>query len=64
LPALLDTIKADAAVWLLEEQCTSLRRVLMEQRPPLPLPLARVSRREPEPRHDDGVVASTAGRAS
>jgi hypothetical protein len=65
LPAILDTIKADAAVWLREEQCASLRRLLLQPRPPLTLPLARTSRREADThQHDDAVVASAAERAS
>ncbi len=63
LPAIYDTIKADAAVWLLEEQCAGLRRVLLAPRPPLTLPLARVPRREVDHALDDtDVVAGSAER--
>lgn len=65
LPAILDTIKADAGVWLLEEQCVALRRLLLQPRPPLTLPLARTPRRDIEPSHDDVIdVVVTAERAS
>lgn len=65
LPGILDTIKADAAVWLLEEQCVDLRKLLMQTRPPLTLPLARTPRREADTHQGDGkVVAATAERAS
>lgn len=54
LPAILDTIKADAGEWLLEDECKGLRRLLMQPRPPLTLPVARTSSR-------DGEVTAEAG---
>jgi hypothetical protein len=64
LPAILDTIKADAAVWLLEEQCAGLRYLLMQPRPPATLPLARAPRREAKTHHDDEVITGSVERAS
>lgn len=58
LPAILDSIKADAADWLLEEQCAGLRRLLLEPRPPLPLPVARAARREPAPPQGEGELSA------
>jgi hypothetical protein len=63
LPAILDTIKADASAWLADDQCTNLRQILQQPRPPLQMPLARAPRREA----DNGSAASlvnTAERAS
>lgn len=42
LPAILDTIREDAASWLERDECGDLLRLLMQVRPPLviPLPLA------------------------
>lgn len=56
LPDILDTIKADAADWLLEEQCKDLRRLLMQPRPPLTIPAPRPSNR-------DGSAAQRSGTA-
>lgn len=65
LPAIFDTIKADAAVWLLEEQCAGLRQLLFQPRPPLTLPVARGARRESDHRRDDrDVMAGATERAS
>jgi hypothetical protein len=64
LPALLDTIKADAAVWLLEEQCANLRALLLQPRPPLNLPLARTARRDPDHHPERPEVVDAAERAS
>jgi hypothetical protein len=58
LPGLLDTIKADAADWLLEEECAGLRRLLLQPRPPLPLPVARTARREPATEQADGKMSA------
>ena len=46
LPAILDTIKADADAWLADDQCAKLRQILQQPRPPLQMPLARVTRHE------------------
>ena len=46
LSGLLDAIKEDADAWLAEEQCAKLRALLMQTWPPLPLPVARVSRQQ------------------
>jgi hypothetical protein len=48
LSGLLDTIKDDAEGWLAEAECAKLRALLMQPRPPLPLPVARTPRRETE----------------
>jgi hypothetical protein len=65
LPAILDAIKADAADWLQHEQCIDLRRLLMQPRPPLSIPLARAARRETEVLVDVGDARVTpAERAS
>lgn len=45
LPGILDTIKADAAEWLEEDECAALRKILLQPRQPLNLPLARAARR-------------------
>lgn len=58
LPAIFDTIKADAAEWLLGDACAGLRRLLLEPRPPLPLPLARAARREPASQPADGELSA------
>ena len=58
LSGLLDAIKEDADAWLLEDECAKLRALLMQPRPPLPLPMARTSRREVESRPGD-VLAAT-----
>jgi hypothetical protein len=50
LPGILDAIKADAALWLMEKECAGLRQILLQPRPPLTLPLARVSRRDDDRR--------------
>ena len=63
LPAILDTIKADADAWLADDQCVNLRQILQQPRPPLQMPLARVKRHETETRRDV-VLAETAERAS
>ncbi len=63
LPAILDTIKADADAWLADEQCANLRQILQQPRPPLQMPLARVTRRESDNRPDT-ALAETAERAS
>lgn len=47
LPALLDTIKADVAIWLREAECASLRKILQQPRPPLTIPAARAGRQAP-----------------
>ncbi len=63
LPGILDSIKEDAGAWLADEQCAKLREILQQPRPPLQMPLARVTRREAD--DDPGVaLASTAERAS
>lgn len=64
LPAILDTIKADAADWLREEQCAGLRKILLEPRPPLAIPLARAARRGAEDQGGRAVMAEAAERAS
>lgn len=46
LAGLLDAIKEDATAWLAEEECAKLRALLMQPRPPLPLPVARTPRQE------------------
>ena len=48
LSPLFDTIKADAASWLMAEPCAALYKLLQEPRGPLPIPSARVKRREPD----------------
>ena len=48
LSGLLDAIKGDAEAWLAEEECAKLRALLMQPRPPLPLPVARAPRQEAE----------------
>jgi hypothetical protein len=63
LPAILNTIKADADAWLADEQCAKLRQILQQPRPPLQMPLARVTRREADHR-SDAALADTAERAS
>ncbi len=63
LPAILDTIKADADAWLADDQCAKLRQILQQPRPPLQMPLARATRREAEIRRD-AALAETAERAS
>ena len=63
LPAILDSIKADANAWLADDQCTNLRQILQQPRPPLQMPLARVTRHEAETRRD-AALAATAERAS
>jgi len=63
LPAILDTIKADADVWLADDQCVKLRQILQQPRPPLQMPLARVTRHDADARRD-AALAETAERAS
>jgi hypothetical protein len=63
LPGILNTIKADAGAWLADEQCANLRRILQQPRPPLQMPLARVTRREAGD-HPGTALADTAKRAS
>jgi hypothetical protein len=63
LPAILDTIKADADAWLADDQCVELRQILQQPRPPLQMPLARVTRHEAEARRV-AALAETAERAS
>ena len=62
LPAIFDTIKADAAVWLREEECAGLRRVLAQPRPAAPL--VHAPRRETDPRRAGVSLVSAAKRAS
>jgi hypothetical protein len=64
LPALLDSIKADAEVWLAEKECAGLRHLLQQPRPPLPLPSPRAPRRDPQTLSHDAVVTGTTERAS
>jgi hypothetical protein len=62
LPGILDTIKADAAEWLAEDECAGLRKLLLQPRPPLNLPVARAARREADDRHEASAAqASAAG---
>jgi hypothetical protein len=63
LPAILDTIKADADAWLADDQCVKLRQILQQPRPPLQMPLARVTRHDADARRD-AALAETAERAS
>jgi hypothetical protein len=63
LPGLLDSIKADADGWLAQDSCAKLRELLLQSRPPLPLPLARTPRRD-APHHGDNAVTNAAERAS
>ena len=63
LPAILDTIKADADAGLADDQCAKLRQILQQPRPPLQMPLARVTRREAD-NDRGGALADTAERAS
>jgi hypothetical protein len=63
LPAILNTIKADADAWLADVQCAKLRQILQQPRPPLQMPLARVARREAN-NHPGVALADTAERAS
>jgi len=63
LPAILDTIKADADAWLADDQCVNLRQILQQPRPPLQIPLARATRREVD-NHPGAALADTAERAS
>ena len=64
LSALLETIKSDVAGWLTAEQCAELRALLLQPRPPLTLPLARVARRADGPGADEAAMADAAERAS
>lgn len=63
LPALLDTIKADAAIWLLEAECASLRHILQQPRPPLSIPAARAAR-QGAAEAAAGAMAGAAEKAS
>ena len=63
LPAILNTIKEDAVAWLADEQCAKLRQILQQPRPPLQMPLARVTRREAD-NDPSEALADTAVRAS
>ena len=63
LSGLLDAIKDDADAWLAEDECAKLRALLMQPRPPLPLPMARTPRRETGPRPGEASV-NPAERAS
>lgn len=63
LSGLLDAIKEDADAWLAEEECAKLRVLLMQPRPPLPLPLARAPRREVDHRPVE-ALSNAAERAS
>jgi len=63
LPVILDSIKADANAWLADDQCTKLRQILQQPRPPLQMPLARAARHDAETRRET-VLAETAERAS
>ena len=63
LPAILNTIKEDAVTWLADEQCAKLRQILQQPRPPLQMPMARVTRREADHR-PDAALAEDAERAS
>ncbi len=63
LSGLLDAIKEDASAWLLEDECAKLRTLLMQPRPPLPLPMARTPRREIDNRPSE-VLANPTERAS
>ena len=64
LPGILDTIKADAARWLLDEQCAQLRVLLLQPRPPLTLPLVGAARRDAERRGHGAEFDAAAERAS
>jgi hypothetical protein len=64
LPAIFDTIKADAADWLRAEECAGLRRILTRPRPDATLPLARVPRRDAEPHRGNQSLVSASERAS
>lgn len=48
LSGLLEAIKDDATAWLAEDECAKLRTLLMQHRPPLPLPMARAPRQDAE----------------
>jgi hypothetical protein len=63
LSGLLDGIKEDAGAWLAADECAQLRKLLMQPRPPLPMPLARTPRRGVETRAGDDL-ADTTERAS
>ena len=63
LPGILNSIKADTDAWLADDQCTELRQILQQPRPPLQMPLARVTRREAD-EHPSTALADTAERAS
>jgi hypothetical protein len=53
LPAMFNSIKEDAALWLRHEECNGLRKVLMQPRPPLAIPTAR------QTRDADGISGAT-----
>jgi hypothetical protein len=55
LSGLLDAIKDDVGAWLAEQQCARLRELLLQPRPPLPVP--RAARRESDARAGDHVPA-------
>lgn len=63
LSGLLATIKTDAERWLQEKEGNGLSKLLLQPRPPLTLPLARVPRAEPDA-SGDGDLAGTTERAS
>ena len=48
LTEILEAIKDDAEAWLAATERAALRTLLMQVRPPLPLPVARTARRETE----------------
>jgi hypothetical protein len=60
LSGLLETIKTDVERWLLAEQCEGLRALLLQPRPPLTLPLARVGRRDAGSAADQSDAAERA----
>jgi hypothetical protein len=62
LPAIFDTIKADAADWLRETQCAGLRRILTQPRPAATL--AHAPGRDTHPRHGGESLANATKRAS
>ena len=63
LPAILESIKADAEAWLADDQCVKLRQILQQPRPPLQMPSARATRYEAKT-GPDAALTGTAERAS
>jgi hypothetical protein len=63
LPKLFQAIKEDVDSWLENEQCTTLRAVLQQPRPPLQMPVARAARHDAV-HHANEALAETAERAS